>query len=53
MAATHILAPLRRPAVARLWSALAFSALGDQLYAIALGFVAVDLLRPAVWASRA
>jgi MFS transporter, DHA3 family, macrolide efflux protein len=47
MAATHILSPLRRPTVARLWSALAFSALGDQLYAVALGFVAVDLLGPA------
>jgi MFS family permease len=47
MASTHILSPLRHAAVARIWSALAFSALGDQLYIVALGFVAVEAFGPA------
>lgn len=34
---------LRRRSVALIWSGLAFSALGDQLYAVALGWVAVDV----------
>jgi MFS family permease len=38
----HILAPLGRRPIALLWSALAFSALGDQLCAVALSWVAVE-----------
>lgn len=47
MPPTHILSPLKGSVVARIWSALAFSALGDQLYVVALGFVAVDAFGPA------
>jgi DHA3 family macrolide efflux protein-like MFS transporter len=43
----RILAPLRNGPVARVWSALAFSSLGDQLYAVALGWVAIGVLGPA------
>lgn len=43
----RILAPLRDGSVARVWSALAFSSLGDQLYAVALGWVAISVLGPA------
>jgi MFS family permease len=38
----HILSPLSRRPIARLWSALAFSALGDQLCAVALSWVAIQ-----------
>ena len=40
----QIFRPLRQPAIARLWAALAFSALGDQLYVVALGWVAAASL---------
>jgi hypothetical protein len=43
----RIFAPLATPALLRLWSALAFSAVGDQLYAVALGWVAIGVLGPA------
>lgn len=36
--------PLRIRAVALLWGGLSFSAIGDQLYAVALSWVAVELL---------
>src|SRR4051812_21827036 len=42
----RILAPLRRRSVALVWSALAFSALGDQLNLVVLTWVAVDTLGP-------
>ncbi|MFI4995423.1 MAG: MFS transporter [Hyphomicrobiales bacterium] len=47
MLRAKILSPLGRRPIVRLWSALAFSAIGDQLYVVALGWVAVDLLGPA------
>ncbi len=40
----RIFLPLRHAMIARVWSALAFSALGDQLYAVAIGWVAVGVL---------
>ncbi len=40
----RILSPLRHSAIARVWSALAFSALGDELYAVAIGWIAVGVL---------
>jgi MFS family permease len=43
----RIIAPLRRRSIALVWSALAFSALGDQLNLVALGWVAVDAFGPA------
>ncbi|MDQ0474556.1 MFS transporter [Labrys wisconsinensis] len=43
----RILAPLRHPPLALVWSGLAFSALGDQLNLVALGWVAVDAFGPA------
>ncbi|WFT94305.1 MFS transporter [Bradyrhizobium barranii] len=42
----RILAPLRRRSVALVWSALAFSALGDQFNLVVLTWVAVDTLGP-------
>src|ERR1700693_279255 len=39
-----ILPPLRRRPVALIWSGLALAAIGDQLYAIALVWIAVRLL---------
>jgi len=39
----RIFSPLRHKPIARLWSGLVFSALGDQLYIVALGWVAVGL----------
>ena len=39
----RILAPLRSGPVALLWGGLAFSAVGDQLYAVALSWVAVGV----------
>ena len=43
----RILSPLRHRQVALIWSALAFSAIGDQLNLVALSWVAVDALGPA------
>ncbi len=40
----NILTPLRRRPVALIWSGLALAAIGDQLYAIALVWIAVRLL---------
>jgi DHA3 family macrolide efflux protein-like MFS transporter len=42
-----LLRPLRNGAVALLWSGLSLSALGDQLYAVALVWVAVGVFGPA------
>lgn len=39
----RLLLPLRDGRVARLWSALALSAIGDQLYTVAMGWVAVGV----------
>ena len=39
----RLLLPLRDARVARLWSALALSAIGDQLYTVAMGWVAVGV----------
>ena len=39
----RILLPLRDGRVARLWSALALSAVGDQLYNVAMGWVAIGV----------
>lgn len=39
-----IFLPLRIRAVALLWGGLSFSAVGDQLYAVALSWIAVELL---------
>ncbi|MGH7210293.1 MAG: MFS transporter [Acetobacteraceae bacterium] len=41
---TRILAPLRHGPVALLWSGLALSAVGDQLYIVALSWIAVAVL---------
>jgi hypothetical protein len=41
-----IAAPLRDPAIALLWSGLATSAVGDQLFAVVLSWIAVRLLGP-------
>jgi hypothetical protein len=38
-----ILAPLRNPPVALLWGGLSLSAIGDQLYAVALTWIAVGV----------
>ncbi|HEY3846841.1 MAG TPA: hypothetical protein VGL95_06985, partial [Acetobacteraceae bacterium] len=43
----RILAPLRSPQLALLWGGLALSAVGDQLYAVALSWIAVGVLGPA------
>ena len=40
----RLLQPLRHRAVALLWSGLALSAVGDQLYAVALAWIAVGVL---------
>ncbi|HUA76451.1 MAG TPA: MFS transporter [Acetobacteraceae bacterium] len=40
----RLLAPLRDPPVALLWGGLSLSAIGDQLYAIALTWIAVGVL---------
>ncbi len=40
----RILAPLRDPPVALLWGGLSLSAVGDQLYAVALTWIAVGVL---------
>jgi MFS family permease len=40
----RILAPLRSPKVALLWGGLSLSALGDQLYVVALSWIAVSVL---------
>jgi MFS family permease len=40
----RILHPLRSPATALLWGGLSLSAIGDQLYAVALGWIAVSVL---------
>lgn len=40
----RLLQPLRHRAVALLWSGLALSAVGDQLYAVALTWIAVGVL---------
>ncbi len=42
-----LLRPLRNGAVALLWSGLCLSAMGDQLYAVALVWVAVGVFGPA------
>ncbi len=43
----RILRPLRHRAMALLWSGLSLSAIGDQLYAVALAWVAVRIFGPA------
>ncbi len=43
----RLLQPLRHRSVALLWSGLALSAIGDQLYAVALAWIAVGVLGPA------
>jgi MFS transporter, DHA3 family, macrolide efflux protein len=43
----RILAPLRLPQLALLWGGLALSAVGDQLYVVALSWIAVGVLGPA------
>jgi DHA3 family macrolide efflux protein-like MFS transporter len=43
----HILSPLGTRPIALLWSALAFSALGDQLCTVALSWVAIEAFGPA------
>ena len=43
----RLLQPLRHRSVALLWSGLALSAIGDQLYAVALTWIAVGVLGPA------
>ena len=40
----RLLQPLRHRSVALLWSGLALSAIGDQLYAVALSWIAVGVL---------
>jgi MFS family permease len=40
----RILAPLRGPPMALLWGGLSLSAIGDQLYAVALTWIAVGVL---------
>ncbi len=40
----RILHPLRNPSTALLWSGLSLSAIGDQLYAVALGWIGVGIL---------
>jgi hypothetical protein len=40
----RIVVPLRTAPVALLWSGLSLSAIGDQLYTVALGWIAVRLL---------
>ncbi|WP_158930019.1 MFS transporter [Acidisphaera sp. S103] len=40
----RILTPLRDPSVALLWGGLSFSAIGDQIYAVALTWIAVGVL---------
>ena len=42
-----LLAPLRSLPVALLWGGLAFSAVGDQLYVVALSWIAVGVFGPA------
>ena len=39
--------PLRRPAMALLWGGLALSSVGDQAYAVAFTWIAVDAFGPA------
>ncbi len=39
--------PLRIPAIALLWGGLSLSAIGDQLYAVALSWIATDVFGPA------
>ena len=39
----RVLRPLRTPAVALLWSGLSLSAVGDQLYTVALSWIAVGV----------
>ena len=43
----RLLQPLHHRSVALLWSGLALSAIGDQLYAVALTWIAVGVLGPA------
>ena len=43
----RIFLPLRHKPIARLWGGLVFSALGDQLYIVALGWVAIGVFGPA------
>ncbi len=40
----RIFHPLRRPPVALLWGGLSFSAIGDQLYGVALAWIATGVL---------
>ncbi|HTU52448.1 MAG TPA: MFS transporter [Acetobacteraceae bacterium] len=40
----RILAPLREPPLALLWGGLSLSAIGDQLYAVALTWIAVGVM---------
>ncbi|MBL8669031.1 MAG: MFS transporter [Alphaproteobacteria bacterium] len=50
------LAPLANPAIARLWSALALTAVGEELVRVALTWIAVDLIgtdAPYLWAVQA
>ncbi len=42
----RIIAPLRSPAVAMLWGGLSLSAVGDQLYVVALSWIAVGAFGP-------
>jgi MFS family permease len=43
----RILAPLRQPRIALLWGGLATSSVGDQLYAVAIAWIAVEAFGPA------
>lgn len=43
----HLLRPLRHPPMALLWSGLALSSIGDQAYAIAFTWIAVEAFGPA------
>ncbi|WP_203075178.1 MFS transporter [Falsiroseomonas ponticola] len=43
----RLLQPLRVPALALLWGGLSLSAIGDQLYAVALSWIATDVFGPA------
>ncbi len=43
----RLLQPLRLPAIALLWGGLSLSAMGDQLYAVALSWIATDVFGPA------